>query len=327
VAVAGWSGWAQTRPVPARAQDSLIYRATHPGRIEQCVSRQQVRYCAYPGFGSDVARWSAVVDGVLGRLPGRQDRELTVRQVDANFSPPSSDGGGYVLPTPAGLSLGVTLQDVGLARFNAALGRFIAALSTDPRLVPGSSLPPVYVDLSWARGSAAGPYQFGLAMQTAWWVARLPTTWWRAGAYGCGHGCTQPYQVSCLPVGQAREAIALWLAASATPATRPVFLARVHYGLGGSKVGRAWVASYTGALVAGYQPAVQYTATGALLARAMLRLPPRRVEAVLAGRWPGWLSPRATDGQLAAALRIPMPRAPSPIYGPDPSQPANALCR
>jgi hypothetical protein len=44
----------------------------------------------------------------------------------------------------------------------------------------------------------------------------------------------------------------------------------------------------------------------------MLRLPPAHVTAALAARWPAWLSPAATDAQLAAALGIPMPRTPAP---------------
>lgn len=65
-----------------------------------------------------------------------------------------------------------------------------------------------------------------------------------------------------------------------------------------------------------------------MLAEAMLRLPERRVEAVLAARWPGWLRPRATDAQLAAALRTPLPPAPpATVSAFDRGQPADPVCQ
>jgi hypothetical protein len=318
--LAGWSGWAQARPVSLSLQERLVYQATHPARAELCVTRQGVRYCAYPLFRPDVARWATVVDGVLGRLPRRPGRALIVRQVvDANFV-------GNLLSLADQPS--ATSPDRATLRLGAELDQFIGAQSTDPHLVPGSSVPPVYVSIDWGVGGMTGPYQLGLAIQVAWWTARLPTTWQRTATYGCGRNCLSQAMISCLPVGQAREAIALWLAASATPATRTAFAASLRFGPGVSKVGGTWVSSYPGVLAYGYFPAVQFTGQGAALAEAMLRLPQRRVEAVLAARWPGWLSPRATDTQLAHALRIRLPAAPPPhLSASNRGQPADPVCQ
>ena len=140
---------------------------------------------------------------------------------------------------------------------------------------------------------------------------------------------------SCVPVGQAREAIAIWLSASATPGTRAAF------GAGEAEVVRlgvasvplrttaGWVAGSTGpGWTAGYRANLQATAAGGELAEAMLRLPRQRVEAALASNWPGWLRATATDKQLAAALGIPLPPAP-PVDKSmiDPRQPAQPVCR
>lgn len=293
LAMVGWSGWAQIRPLPAAAPKGLANQVTQAVQAEECVSRQEVRYCFYPQFRPDVARWATAVNGVLGRLPSPPPAPLVIRQVvDTNVLT-------YPLFSGSQPVAGHLANEVD---------QYVNEQAHDPHLIPGSSVPPVYVDLNWGAGSAVGPYQLGLAMQTAWWVARLPTTWQPVSS---AVSLAQT-QTSCLPVGQAREAIALWLAASATPATRAAFPAALRYGPAATKVAGELISSYVGLPVSGYSPALQFTAQGAALAQAMLQLPGRQVGAVLSARWPGWLSPRATDSQLAAALRIPLPSAPLP---------------
>jgi hypothetical protein len=327
--LAGWSGWQQTRQVQPSAEAALISRVTHPASAQSCVRRERVKYCAYPGYGPDVARWAAEVNGVLARVPSAPASRLLVRQIDTDFTRPAATRAApadpYQLPAPGNLSLDDALQDRGLQRFNTALAGFISAENADARLVPGSSRPPVYVGLAWGAGSAAGAYQLGLAVQTAWWATHLPTTWWRTGTFGCSQGCSQ-FEVSCLPVGQAREAIALWLAAAATPATKTAFDAVAGGDGTAVRVRHGWVLAHVGLPAAGYQPGVQYTAQGLLLAREMLTLPPQRVERVLRSRWPGWLSPRAADAQLASALHLSLPPPPPPFFH-TPGEPANPTCR
>lgn len=324
LAAAGWSGWAQTRPVPLSVQDGILYQEAYPARVQPCISRPGVRYCAYPAFQRDVARWAAAVNGVLGRLPGRPAATLVVRQVtDSDFGP--SDV-GYLPATAA--------RNSRLRGLESAFTSFLQREDTDPGLVPGSSRPPVYVDENWGRGPALGLYQLGLSLQVAWWVAGLPTTWLRSVSYTDGNtsGLTQ---ITCLAVGQAREAIALWLAVSATPATRTAFLAGPPDYPGPAGPGYLTPVRVAGHWISGYQPAISgyfgaltYTGQGAALAEAMLRLPEQRVEAVLAARWPGWLSSRATEAQLAAALGVALPVAAAPPASMvHPGQPADPVCR
>jgi hypothetical protein len=306
---AGWSGWAQTRPLPAAAEDSLSSQITQAARTEQCVRWQRVRYCFYPEFRGDVARWAVAVNAVLGRLPSFPAGTLVVRQVvDAN-----------VLAYP--LISGSQAQP---ARLTTAIDNYLDGQADNLRLIPGSSVPPVYVDLSWGAGSAVGGYQLSLSLQTAWWVAGLPTTWQPVASTG-GLGSLTESQTSCLPAGQAREAIALWLAASATPATRAAFAAALDPGPAVTEVDGRLIASYVQPQLSGYVPALQFTAQGAALAQAMLRLPEPRVLAVLSARWPGWLNPKATDAQLAAALQLPLPTAPLPAPPGLPTKAAHNL--
>ena len=324
VAVGGWSGWTLGHPPTARVTAGLAYTVTHPAQTEQCRIQQGVRYCAYPGFGPDVARWAAVVNGVLGLLPAPTAARLTVRQVvDGDVFQP---GPGAFDP----LAQGEPGQTLNLPK---EVGRFLAAEGADPTLIPGSSHPPVYVDLDWSAGRVAGYYQLGLSEQTAWWVAGLPTTQ-RTVSITTPEG-TDLLSSSCVPVGQAREAIAIWLSASATPGTRAAFaageagVARLEVASVPLRTTAGWVAGWTGAGgTAGYRASLQATAQGGALANAMLALPRQRVEAALASDWPGWLRAAATDKQLAAALGIPLPPAP-PIDKSmiDPRQPAQPVCR
>ena len=239
--ITGWTGWVQSRPVPMSQVARIFYQDTHSALAEQCVSRMRVRYCYYPAFKSWVDRWSPVVTGVLALVPGGPGRALVVRQVvDQNpFVPPLMPYTGF------GLS--------------ARLYNYEQDEMADPALIPGSASPPVYTDLSWGQGAAVASYQLNLATQVAWWVTGLPTTA-RDVNYPISPAGTAEALVACLPVGQAREAIAIWLAASATPAARAAAMAGLQ-GLGiiGSpvKVGRSWVAIDGGTFApsyVGYQP-------------------------------------------------------------------------
>jgi hypothetical protein len=319
VAISVFAGWAQLRPVPARVLDSLAYQLMNPAKFERCVVEQHVRYCAYPGFAADVARWADVVNGVLSRVPATGTSLLTVRQVaDVNvFGAPFYAGSQ---PTAANAAV--------LSSLDSSFGRFVNAETSDPYLIPGSSVPPVYTDINWGNGAASGAYELSLSMQVGRWIARLPTTWQRSESYNCGANCTAVAQLTCVPVGQAREAVALWLAASATPGARDAFLSELASAPESTRVGRQWVATYTFATGHGYQAALQFTAQAAVLARAMLLAPRKRVEAALAASWPKWLAADTTDVQLAAALKLPMPpipRATVPAFAL--GEPADPVCR
>jgi hypothetical protein len=297
LALAAWSCWVQVPPVPERTLAAIVAQATQPVRHERCTVRRGVRYCYYPAFASMVTRWAAPVDGVLVRVPDPGGRRLTVRQVvsDSFLQYPlvpavSLTSNGPPLSTPV----------------TGMVTRFQLALQTSPRLIPGTSGPPVYTGLAWPRGgSSLGAEELGLALSTAFWVTGLPTTAPEVTVHG-PDGSSGTAFVPCLAAGQAREAIALWLAGSATPAARAAM--PDHFLDGATQVGKRWIGTEETFGWGPVSPAsLTVTAQGMALASAMLRLPGRQVESVLGARWPGWLSQQATDAQLAGALGIPLP--------------------
>ncbi|MDA8317122.1 MAG: hypothetical protein M0010_18425 [Actinomycetota bacterium] len=302
----GWAGWSETRPIPVGRLDSLVAAAIHPATHERCQTRAGVSYCAYPAYLPWVRLWAAPVDGVLSRLPRRPARRLVVRQVvDSSFLCSPSLGAAAAASCTGGTPSGPRGRQV--ARLASRLTAFQAALSTDAALVPGSARPPVYVGLNWGSGATLGPAELNLALDVAYWAVHLPTT----GQVVHAQGGTQ--QVSCLPVGQAREAIAVWLAASATPATRAALRAEVSAGQIGSVPygnGRSSVATFAASSTLDTVGSLETTGRATLLAAAMTALPERRVEAVLAAHWSTWTNWRTSDKSLATALGLRLPPAP-----------------
>jgi hypothetical protein len=300
VAVAGWSGWAQDKPVSVAAMSALVYQVTHPVQAQQCITASGVRYCYYPAFAPLVSRWQVPVNGVLGLLPRpAASRRLVIRQLDEDLDvfPPLAP----VTPDSAAarqlLSLGARADNFG------------TAATSDPHLIPGESQPPVYTGLSWGLGSRLGSSQAELAALVADWAVGLPTTapmvsvQDSGGVEDSGGSYTEP--LACVPLSQAREAIAIWLAASATPVSRAAFGPPAKPGLDTPQVqvGKIWI----------YDPG--WTMQGLTLANEMLTLPRAAVRRELAARWADWLRPSATDAQLAAALGVrpvAVQRAPTP---------------
>jgi hypothetical protein len=319
LAVAGWGSWAQLQPVPLTKLTRLTSDITQPARAERCETRGGTRYCAYPAFVPAISRWAVPVSGVLRRVPALH-RTLVVRQVvdNSNELILTVDGTNDLGLTPA---TPPTAWGRQLARLSRAASDFEFAQMTNPRLVPGTSVPPVYTDLVWGEGSGLGASELGLASSTAYWVVGLPTTS-RYVSYRSASG-SGTQLLSCVPVGQAREAIALWLAAGATPAARAALAATLAAGPFPTQVGKRWIATYN---LSGSGPALNLDATaqGTALAGAMLKLPARQVRAVLAAHWPGWLRPRATVAQLAVALRIALPKAPA-VSSPPGSPPGSEI--
>jgi hypothetical protein len=299
LAVTSGSAWSQIRAVPAQALAAMAREVMQPASVQDCQLVRGVRYCYYPAFAPLVRQWTLPVDGVLARVPAVTRRGLTVRQVwDADFLEPP-------LLSPAGLT---SNGPAAPTKLGIALAKFQAALSSDPRLVAGIGRPPVYTDANWGIGRSLGAAQLALAVSTAEWVTGLPTTG-RSVSFNVairGGGSENGTSlVTCVPVDQARQSIALWLAAGATAATRTAFLSAEAPGA--TQVGKSWIPTVQEP-GSGPSAGLLATAQGVTLAREMLRLPSRRVEAILGARWTYWLRPQATAAELAAALGVPLPR-------------------
>jgi hypothetical protein len=303
VAVICFAGALQLRPIPAADLNHLVSEVADPASVQRCTTASQVRYCLYPGFGRELPSLEAPVDAVLAHVPARP---LTVRQVVALSLPDSSLTHGHP---------------------NREVSQWIARVQRAPGNANGAPASVIYLPVgAWpADGGALADAHFDLALTVAEWAVRIPPQ-------ATGSPTSEVF-LACVPVDQAREAIAIWLAILAT---RPP-AAELRDGLGtgggisGSEVrGNTFVQTwnYPGM---GEPPYVtppgggpQNTAAGYLLASAMTSLPEQRVSHVLKNAWGRWLDWRTTDAQLAAALGIPTPSVSTGVSLPPGAGPGNA---
>jgi hypothetical protein len=242
VAVACIGGAAELQPIPTSDLNHLVSEAANPVSVQTCTTANGVRYCLYPGFTSLRSSLQAPVNAVLANVPARPAQALTIEQA-TNWS----------------------LDDKTLTHGHskAQLAVWAAELNNAPANTTNTST--IYLNVgTWpANGSAAAAAaRFDLALGTAQWTLGLPphTTNFYTGS-------------QCVPLNQAREAIAIWLAIEATH-TSP-----------------AWV----------------HSGDAGLLAEAMTGLPTAKVAQILDRSWAMWSNWHSTDAQLAAALGIPNP--------------------
>jgi hypothetical protein len=291
------AGAAQLRPIPASDVNHLVRAAADPVSAQHCTTAGQGRYCLYAGFGGELPAIEAPVSAVLARLPVHLGQQLTVQQA-APLSPDLTLTHGH--------------PEEQVSRWNAQLQR-----------VPGyggGSASVIYLPVSVRPADA----RFALALASAESAVHLSPT------------ITSSNETPCLPVDQAREAIAIWLAlvATHTPA------GRLQSGLDGPDGQQNYVPvssprptavaawNYPGQSlgsepIAGPQP----TAAGYLLASAMTSLPVYKVVSVLQAGWARWTDWHTTDGQLAAALGLQMPAVPQSGGAPPPGgQLLNPVC-
>ena len=179
LAVICFAGALQLRPIPTADLNHLVAEAADPASVQRCTTISQVRYCLYPGFGRQLPSLQAPVNGVLAHLPARPDRPLTVRQVMSLYLPDST------------LTHGHPKRQV--SRWEAQLQRAPGNAATASAIyLPVSSWP--------AAGGRLGDARFDVALAAAEWAVRLPSQ-----ATGSINGSVF---LPCVPLGQAREAIA-----------------------------------------------------------------------------------------------------------------------
>jgi hypothetical protein len=286
----------QAEPIPARDVQNLVSDVANTGSARHCTTNDQVNYCLYPAFVSKAASLQATVDDALAHAPAQRGRALTIAQFT-----------------------GLTIDDGILTNGHSSqqIAAWSAQLQNAPANLPSSSA--LYVNLgSWPTGGQqAADARFDLAFGAAEWAVGLPTN------TGNGSGSGAP-PAPCVPLNQAREAVAIWLAAQAAALPQSLFQGTTDHidGSEFAQVNGATVVTWTypgeedngGDFLA--SPGPQTTAAGYLLAQAMTRLPTARVASVLAADWDTWTNPHTTDTQLAAALGIAMPTVPTGLPGP-----------
>ena len=296
LAVTCLAGALQLRPIPTAGLDHLVTETANLASVQHCTTANDIRYCPYPEFGRDLPSLEGTVNGVLARLPARPSQPLRVQQV---------------------LTLDLTDLTYGhskdqISQWRAQLRNARASALTDTAIyLPVGSWP--------AGGSQLADANFAVALATAEWGVRIP-------AQATGNPASEQF-LPCVPLNQAREAIAIWLAILATRPSAGELQAGLpspgHYL--GDEVSNTFVPTWTyPGMNAGYLAssgiAPQPTAAGYLLAAAMVSLPQQKVSHVLASAWGRWLNWHTTDAQLAAALGIPMPSISTLVPPPPPGQ-------
>jgi len=272
----------QLRPISTHDLDRLVAEVSNTESTQRCTTTDagghSVSYCLFPEFASQLASLRRPVDRVLSLVPDLANRALTISQTS-----------------------GLTLDDPSLTRGHSSEQRaaWIAQLQSAPANRLSTSA--IYVNLgSWPSSGGQSVPRFALALGAAAWAVGLPTN---SGQR------TDLLSAQCVPVNQAREAIAIWLAGQATHLPSARFP---------SSSGDYSVAPVDGTAVVIWlypgqdgpyfaSPGPQATAAGYLLARAMTKLPTDRVTTVLHATWDTWTNPQTTDDQLAATLGIKMP--------------------
>lgn len=267
------------QPVPTADINRLVSDVAVPPSGQHCESGKGARYCVYPGFGPVLSSVEGPVAAVISRIPATPAQPLTVEQT-ANLS----------------------LDDASLTHGHpkAQLSVWAAALADVPSARARSSA--VYLPVSaWPTNKLAAPTaRFDLALATAEWALGLPTSTGSSTA------------TQCVPVDQAREPIAIWLAAVATHTQVGNNLGADMFPVRAAQsLVMAW--PYPGEY-AGYlgSPGPQTTAAGYLVAEEMTALPAQRVTQVVDGAWAKWANGHTTDSQLAASLGVAVPAVPSP---------------
>jgi hypothetical protein len=267
----------QLQPIPTADLNHLVSEVADPPSVQHCTTHRNVQYCLYPGFGVQLPTLETAVDGVLAHVPALPARRFTIAQVATIF-----------------LSEG-TLTD---GHSKQQLAAWSAQLRRPPR-IPANASPALTIDEyvgSWPVGASVTVARFIVALGAAEWAVNLPPS--------SGARARTLSTRFCAPVHQAREAIAIWMAIQSTqpsPAQVKIGLA-VSNGFDYPNWGNG-----TGPFSL-FAPRLTYT--GTLLAEAMMRLPRAKVAHVLKASWSMWLNWHTTEAQLAAALGIPLPRAP-----------------
>jgi hypothetical protein len=298
----------QLKPPTSTQRAALAALVEDPERHQVCEQRRGITYCAYPAYVPWIDRWAKPIDGALARIaPDARPKGLMVRQRFGSY---------FEGPT-----------DLPQTKIERAHRRFMRARGSDRIL---------WTETDWGRGETEGQYEIGLALDVAIEAVGLPTTrreitlnsediallkeTWiptvpkrlRAQA----ERLLQPgrRQAGCNTAGQARAAIAWWIAAQATPATRAT-VARVTtdspYGLWIYEHEGKRIATYLGPFVPLYplNPSrmwerVTFTDAEFHYAAKLLKRPIDEVATFVTKRWDDLTAPTARTESFLAEMRI-----------------------
>lgn len=282
-------GIAQARPIPEAELDRLAAMVWAPSRFQHCERRGEVTYCAYRGSEELIARWAPPVDGVRAAAPVRTGSFLVGQRVAgaeirnlpgelrSRFQGEAPPAEPFVWPDDAGIHPGLDWCVPGDGSCELGLAAAVAfrivglPLSRDPRTAPRPS------DIE-----GYDPYR----------------DWTELGVDPAGG----MYDAR----GEARAAVALWLAAQATPGARTAFTTRFIPTPSGSNA-----APFALAGCDNPEASVLFGIREGAVARALLDIAPVSVTRVLSDHWSEAIDPGTRTDQLMGWFGI----EPSSIIG------------
>ena len=211
------AGSAQVRAPTVAQRSALAALLVHPERYQVCQTRTGVRYCAYRSYAGWIDRWAAAVTPLMSRVPAEaRPRDIQIVQTLSVYGSDVSEADLQGTRAAAQFGYNEFTDDLGSAVTPAnqwgrgkyqgqdelAMDLIVAAQSVGLPRRPQD----VRLTAAEARGILAG-YDPSERADAAKQIHA-------GGAWGY-----------CTSVGQARAAVALWLAAQATSRTEAAFRA------------------------------------------------------------------------------------------------------
>ena len=295
LAVTVAAGVVQLRPPDETTVDALLARVVDPVAAGECTSDATgATVCAMPPYTAWRDGWVEVVEGVRAPLVerGLDPGALVVAQAGSAFT-----AGDVLAPWFAD---GTDRADIE-ARLEAAMDAALDLTDDQVRLT------------QWQGGmSRIGADRLALGLQVAMHAIDLPPgfEFVQLEVTGDHEGAR-----SCTAVGQAREPIALWLAAQADPAAaRALRQAAVESPYPGTTADPlddgsiddvVLTVNLSGSGVVGMQP--QWSKPGVAVALQFLELPTDEVLGRLAADWDRWTGATTPLRDLVDELGLTMP--------------------
>lgn len=333
LALVAVAGGLQLRAPTDADIEARFAQVEHPQEFWACEQRDTVTYCAFPAYTRWTDTWHRIVTAALEPVPTSLRPMLRVEQHRDPYLRQIQDELGYT-------------SDRAQALHRRADALFSAAQNER-----GGG--PIRVGETFQPGSEDG---FTLALEVAQRAVGLPVEetlaerrlpaseyeQFRRGGFLIGREGEQPFEVveelpdggavvevasRCRPDGQAREAVALWLAARANPGLAD----RIHgyrtelleprdadssqvlfrYLLpDGETIEMPWeveAAADPFHAPVPWTDAVMWSAAGIDLTAQLLALPRDEVAAILAGDWETWTAPSTQTRALVATFDLEAP--------------------
>jgi len=345
VALALAGGIVQARPPSDARTDELLARVTDPASHWVTIERPSVTYRVHPGYERWIDSWDAAVQRVLAPLPPSARPVLEVEQWHPPYLSQLEEELGY--STPEGQAVQERGGEVSAPRAIAAEGNLDGAW---PIQVGTSAYIGQHARLAIAAATRAvglpllpvetqgRPYteeEIASFNRTGEDLAEGGVEWWpgrELGEPAPVAGDRIPLSLACDAEGQAREVVAAWLAATASPDLAATYADIRAHGPGyGNAFGEDPIVMYSpdndttlqvvmwsslgwrqggGYGDVGESWSVLASPTATDLAAQLLELPQEDVATAVAVRWGEWTDPATRVQAIIRAFGLEAPPRP-----------------